>query len=56
METFIFMVSISLPITKCSVTHNKVMNVQDFSEYTSRRQNEVMNIVQAEKYPEVPTF
>ena len=27
------MVSISLPITKCSVTHNKVMNIQDFLEY-----------------------
>ena len=33
METFIFMVSISLPITKCSVTHNKVMNIQKFWEY-----------------------
>ena len=32
-ETFIFMVSISLSITECSVTYNKVMNVQDFSEY-----------------------
>lgn len=29
-ETYIFMVSISLPITKCSVTHSKVMNIQDF--------------------------
>ena len=28
------MVSISLPITKCSVTHNQVMNIRDFLEYT----------------------
>ena len=27
------MVSISLRITKRSVTHNKVMNIQDFSDY-----------------------
>ena len=32
-ETFIFMVSISLRITKCSVTHNKVMNIHDFLDY-----------------------
>ena len=59
-----FMVSISLCIMKCLVTHNKVMNIQAFSDYmlkifqmwTSRQQNEVMNIVQAKKYPEVPTF
>ena len=40
------------------------MDIQDFLEYnaeilemwTSRQQNEVLNIVQAKKYPEVPTF
>ena len=64
MSTFIFIVSISLRITKYSVTHNKVMNIQYvfglnveiFQMWTSRQQNEVLNIVQAKKYPEVPTF
>ena len=60
-ETFIFMVSISLHITKCSVTHNKVMNIHDFSDYILKSFkcgpcNKVLNIVQAKKYPEVPTF
>ena len=63
-RTYIFMVSISLRITKCSVTHNKVMNIQDFLEYMLKSskcgrhasKNEVLNIVQAKKYPEVPTF
>ena len=32
-ETFIFIVSLSLLITKCSVTHNKVMNIYDFLDY-----------------------
>ena len=32
-ETFIFIVSLSLFITKCSVTHNKVMNIHDFLDY-----------------------
>ena len=32
-ETYVFMVSISLRITKCSVTHNKVMNIQNISDY-----------------------
>ena len=27
-----------------------------FQMWTSRKQNEVLNIVQAKKYPEVPTF
>ena len=32
-ETFIFIVSHSLLITKSSVTHNKVMNIHDFLDY-----------------------
>ena len=30
---FIFNVALSLRITKCSVTHNKVMNIHDFLDY-----------------------
>ena len=30
--------------------------VEIFQMWTSRQQNEVLNIVQAKKYPEVPTF
>ena len=32
-ETFIFIVSLSPHITKCSVTHNKVMNIHDFLDH-----------------------
>ena len=33
-ETFIFIVSLSIRITKCSVTHNnEVMNIRDFLDY-----------------------
>ena len=32
-ETFIFIVSLRLHFTKCSVTHNKVMNIHDFLDY-----------------------
>ena len=41
------------------MTHNKVMfglYVEVFQMWTSLQQNEVLNIVQAKKYPEVPTF
>ena len=64
MKTFIFIVSRSLRITEFSVNHNKVMNIYDFfglyvevfKTWTSHQQNEVLNIVQAKRYPEVPTF
>ena len=49
---------------KCLVTHNKVMNIQAFSDYmlkifqmwTLRQQNEVVNIVQVKKYPHFEDF
>ena len=36
-ETFKIIVSLSLRITKCSVTHNKVMNFHDFLDYMSSK-------------------
>ena len=44
-------------------SHHKVFSdpqigiyVEIFQTWTSRQKNEVLNIVQAKKYPEVPTF
>ena len=59
-----FMVSISLPITKCSLDlqqgqeYSRFFGIyaEIFQMWTLRQQNEILNIVQAKKYPEVPTF
>ena len=62
-ETFIFIVALSLHITVFSDPqqgHEYLrffgLYVEVFQMWTSRRQIEVLNIVQAKKYPEVPTF